>query len=495
MRLPSTAKEDLLCKVRYRCARSIRSTVLISLAWLLASRAAVAQTADIQITTPADGAIVAPGQTINVTVSVGAQASVTTVGIVAEDIGFGASGVKSSPPYVFPLTIPTNVVGLKKVSAVGITALGTGVFSPSISIDVRPAAALSFLVITPTPIRLDSLGEQLPLTVTGTFADGSILEVSRSSLTTYASQDPGVATVDATGTVTATGGGSTYVTVSYNNRGQPASTVLSQVVSFNLTCSSDGPTNAILVEHYYTTILRRPSDPAGKASWMSEADRLCALGADPKETFFLMANVFFNTPEYLAFNRDNSGFVTDLYNAFFSRVPDAAGLSYWLGQLASGMPRDNVMSSFLFSAEFTATMNAAFPGQTARAETYLVLNLYGGLLRRLAETGGYTYWTGQFRTAQCNSSAASAVQSTIDSVSRQFVASAEYAARATSNSQYVDDLYYALLQRGAELAGYNYWVGQLNGGILTRGQVRQQFLSSPEMRAQSAAIAAQGCLP
>jgi hypothetical protein len=250
-----------------------------------------------------------------------------------------------------------------------------------------------------------------------------------------------------------------------------------------------------LVEHYYTTILRRPSDAAGKASWMSEANRLCALGADPKQTFLLMANAFFNTPEYLAFNRDNNGFVTDLYNAFFSRGPDAAGLSYWLGQLASGMPRDNVMSSFLFSAEFTATMNAAFPGQTARAETYLVLNLYGGLLRRLAETGGYMYWTGQFRTAECNASPAAAVQTTIDSVSSQFVASAEYAARATSNSQYVDDLYYALLQRGAELAGYNYWVGQLNGGILTRGQVRQQFLASPEMQAQSAAIAAQGCLP
>ena len=101
----------------------------------------------------------------------------------------------------------------------------------------------------------------------------------------------------------------------------------------------------------------------------------------------VMANVFFNTPEYLAFNRDDNGFVTDLYNTFFSRLPDAGGLSYWLGQLAAGMPRNNVMSSFLFSPEFTTTMNAAFPGQTARAETYLVLNLYGGLFRRLAETG------------------------------------------------------------------------------------------------------------
>jgi alpha/beta superfamily hydrolase len=67
-------------------------------------------------------------------------------------------------------------------------------------------------------------------------------------------------------------------------------------------------------------------------------------------------------------------------------------------------------------------------------------------------------------------------------------------ARGTTNSQYVVDLYYALLQRGAETAGYNYWVGQLNGSSLTREQERQQFLTSPEMQAQSAAIAAQGCL-
>jgi hypothetical protein len=304
----------------------------------------------------------------------------------------------------------------------------------------------------------------------------------------------GIATL-ATSVLTA---GTHSITAAYGGDAafQPStSSALSQVISAGTACSSNTATNASLVEHYYSAILRRPSDAGGKAFWMSEADRLCRLGADPKETFVVMANVFFNTPEYLAFNRDDNGFVTDLYNTFFSRLPDAGGLSYWLGQLAAGMPRNNVMSSFLFSPEFTTTMNAAFPGQTARAETYLVLNLYGGLFRRLAESAGYTYWTGQLRVAQCNASPATAVRDTIDSASSQFVASAEYAAQATSNSQFVVDLYYALLQRGADLAGYNYSVGQLNGGFISREQIRQQFLTSPEMTAQSAVIAAQGCWP
>jgi Domain of unknown function (DUF4214)/Bacterial Ig-like domain (group 1) len=260
-------------------------------------------------------------------------------------------------------------------------------------------------------------------------------------------------------------------------------------------CSGNTATNSDLIEQYYAAILRRASDAGGKAFWGSEADRLCALGADPKQTFFLLANTFFNSPEYLAFNRDDQGFVTDLYVTFFNRLPDSGGMSYWLGQIATGMPRNIVMSSFLFSPEFTATMNTVFPGKSARAETYLTLDLFGGFFRRLADSGGYTYWDGQFLIAQCQGNAAAAVQSTIDVVSSQFVSSAEYVTRNTTNSQYVEDLYYAILQRGGDLAGFDFWTGQIASGAQSRSQVRMQFLASPEMQSQSAAIAAQGCLP
>jgi hypothetical protein len=260
------------------------------------------------------------------------------------------------------------------------------------------------------------------------------------------------------------------------------------------TCGGNAATNADLVEQFYAAILRRGSDAGGKTFWLGEADRLCALGVDPKQTFFLLANAFYNSPEYAALNRDSAGFVTDLYVTFFSRLPDAGGQTFWLGQLAAGMTRNNLMASFLFSPEFTATMNGVFPGRSARAETYLAMNLYGGYLRRLADSAGYTYWDGRFRAAQCQASPAAAVTATIDAVSGQFQGGGEYTARATTNSQFVDDLYYAMLQRGGDLAGFNAWVGQLDSGTLTRAQVRQQFLASPEMQAQSAAIAGQGCL-
>ncbi len=262
-------------------------------------------------------------------------------------------------------------------------------------------------------------------------------------------------------------------------------------------CGGNAATNADLVEHYYAAILNRSSEPGARQSWMNESDRLCGLGADVQQTFIIMANAFFNTPEYLGRNRTNSEFVTDLYVTFFGRLPEPGGLSFWVDQLAQGNPRNNVMSSLLLEQqfmEFKQTMQRVFQNPPARAETYLVLNLYGGLFRRLAETGGYTYWTGQFRAAQCAANPVQAVTAAVDSISGQFVASAEYTARNASNGQFVEDMYYALLQRGAELAGYGFWVGQLNGALLTRAQERQQFLGTSEMQTVSAAIAAQGCL-
>jgi len=266
-------------------------------------------------------------------------------------------------------------------------------------------------------------------------------------------------------------------------------------VSAGSTCGGFVATNGDLVERYYAAILRRASDVAGKAYWIGEADRLCALAADPKETFFVLANTFYNIPEYLAFNRDDNAFVTDLYITFLGRLPDAGGLAYWRGQIAGGMPRNLVVGSFLFSPEYSATMNGVFPGKSARAETYLALNLYGGLFRRLADSAGYAYWAGRFRTAQCTANATGAVQAEINSVSGQIITSPEYLARATTNSQYVRDLYYALLQRGGDNSGFGYWLAQINGGSQTREQSRRQFLASPEMQAQSVAVAAQGCLP
>lgn len=75
-----------------------------------------------------------------------------------------------------------------------------------------------------------------------------------------------------------------------------------------------------------------------------------------------------------------------LYQAAFNRVPDAAGLGYWISQMDKGISLHATAESFLTSAEFTALYGAA-PNNEA-----FVAALYNNVLHRAAEQGGHDYW-------------------------------------------------------------------------------------------------------
>lgn len=247
-----------------------------------------------------------------------------------------------------------------------------------------------------------------------------------------------------------------------------------------------------LIEHYYRAILNRASDAGGLAFWQSEISRLQALGVDIQEVFRVMAGWFFTSPEYLSRNTNDSQYVTDLYRTFFNRSPDSSGLNFWTGQLALGMPRSIVLFSFLFSPEFGSYMRASLGDTGSRGEVYGVVDFYRGFLNRLPDTGGFNYWITRFRTAQCQGAAS--VNAEVNSISTQFLSSAEYIGRNRTHRDYVADLYYAFLRRGGELSGFNYWVSQLTSGTLSREQVRISFFRSPEFQNRVREIINGGCL-
>jgi Tol biopolymer transport system component len=248
-----------------------------------------------------------------------------------------------------------------------------------------------------------------------------------------------------------------------------------------------------MVNLYYTSILRRDPDTSGLVFWAGEASRLPRLGVNVNEVWYSMAGSFFTSAEYLALNRDNSGFVTDLYTTFFNRTADQAGLNYWKGQLDQGLPREVALSAFTFSSEFAAFTQARFGSTAVRAEIDTVGDFYRGILARLPDDGGFNFWLQKFRTAQCQGAAA--VNAEVESISSQFAQSSEYAARNRSNAQYVGDLYNAFLRRGGDLAGVQFWINQIATGAQTREAVRRQFMASAEFSARVNAIIAQGCLP
>ena len=272
----------------------------------------------------------------------------------------------------------------------------------------------------------------------------------------------------------------TTLTVASNAQGSPQ------------TVSLAGTSHKSLVSHYYRTILGRAPDAGGLDFWQRETARLVALGANLNETWFAMAAGFFASPEHRALNRPEAAFVSDLYNTFFDRAPDADGLAFWTGLVAAGLPREVLIAAFMFSPEFAAFTRERFGNATARAEVDLAGDFYRGLLARLPDDAGFQFWVTRLRTAQCQG--ADAVREQADEISALFLGSAEYAGRNRTHAEYVGDLYNAFLRRGGDLQGVRFWVSQLEAGTLSREAVRRAFLGSPEFTARVDAVIVEGCV-
>jgi len=249
-----------------------------------------------------------------------------------------------------------------------------------------------------------------------------------------------------------------------------------------------------LVTSYFRTILGRDPDAGGLAFWSGEANRVVALGADVREVFFAMSMSFFSSAEYLARNTTDTQFITDMYRTFFDREPDGPGLAFWQAELDSGVSRSALLNSFLFSTEFSNQMTSLFGTVSVRPEVNMTIDLFRGALGRLPDDGGFNFWLGRIRTAQCQGGAA--VSAEVNTLAGLFFTSAEYAARARSNADFVGDLYNAFLRRGpGGDSGFGFWVNQIATNAQTRDQVRAAFVPSAEFQARVSAVIAAGCLP
>jgi hypothetical protein len=147
----------------------------------------------------------------------------------------------------------------------------------------------------------------------------------------------------------------------------------------------------------------------------------------------------------------------------------------------------------MFSQEFRDFTASIFGDTSVRRELDAVMDFYRGLLSRLPDDGGFNFWVQRFRTAQC--AGAAAVTAEAEAISGEFARGAEYASRNRTDEQYVGDLYNAILRRGGDGPGVQYWINSIGSGALTREQVRQQFVQSPEFQARVQQIIAAGCLP
>jgi len=155
----------------------------------------------LQITSPPDGTIVNPGQTINVVVT---PTSGDTFNAVLLTGDLPIDQTLATPPYKFSITIPPKAtIGKHFLNATGGRSGQQPGTSHPLDLDVEPSVAISKIRVEPATISFRRAGDRIPLTIWGTFADGSKMNITKSSRTMYSAGDPSVAMVNSTGLVTA----------------------------------------------------------------------------------------------------------------------------------------------------------------------------------------------------------------------------------------------------------------------------------------------------
>lgn len=192
----------------------LRSPIGLLVALIGCHLSMIAQVPPLQITAPSSGAVVSPGQQLNVTVTATQGVGLPAVFVVAQNIG--SSTVLSTPPFVYSIAVPSSgFTGPLTLTAVGVTGPDTAVFSAPVMISVEKPTPPSALNATPPRIAFLYVGQQMRLLVAGVFSDGSTTDLSRSPRTLYRSSDTTVVLAGSDGTATAVGPGSAQVTATY----------------------------------------------------------------------------------------------------------------------------------------------------------------------------------------------------------------------------------------------------------------------------------------
>jgi hypothetical protein len=166
------------------------------------------------ITSPSPNTIVPPGGTI--TVSVTTSIPLRSVMVIGED--FDDVQTTMSQPFAVTLNVPSEVLGIHKLTAVGIDTNGKPHFSAPVEVDIeRDSIAGEVLTVEPSDIiHFHYIGDQAQVTFYVS-ANDEETEVTSSSNLIVTSQNDNIVTVKNDGLLVAVGQGETIVTAKYKN--------------------------------------------------------------------------------------------------------------------------------------------------------------------------------------------------------------------------------------------------------------------------------------
>jgi hypothetical protein len=215
---------------------TLRLSLTLSIVCLMGSAPVAAQTGPreesnrnphLRIDSPRDGAVVAPGETLQVTVSSPDWTRFVGITIVMEDPIEIPDQEATSLPARFAIKIPKDIApGSYSLSAVADLAGRAGgdgeLHVAVIEIDIERLELPRAISRRGYPAgfsrRFQKTGETDRIELLGDFGNGDVVDVTESSRVTFESSDTAVATVDKSGTITAVGAGHAAVVAWYGPR-------------------------------------------------------------------------------------------------------------------------------------------------------------------------------------------------------------------------------------------------------------------------------------
>ena len=227
---------------------------------------------------------------------------------------------------------------------------------------------------------------------------------------------------------------------------------------------------ASFIARFYRLCLDRDPDFAGLDGWMNGLSNGTQTGSD-------VANGFVFSQEFLDKNTTDKEYLQVLYEAFFNRQPDAAGLQGWLDVMQNGASRQEVLNGFVYATEFAELCNEygikAFEGHITNGQRGsvegFVTRFYQLCLDRDPDAAGLEGWSNNLFEK---------VQTGTD-VAYGFILSREFIDKNTTNDEYLTILYRAFFNRDPDQAGWDVWIAELNAGA-DRGHILNGFLGSQE---------------
>ena len=162
----------------------------------------------------------------------------------------------------------------------------------------------------------------------------------------------------------------------------------------------------------------------------------------------MAALLFTHSPEAFSY------FVTQAYQRFLNRTPDAGGIAFWVGKLQQGLTDEQLEAGFADSPEFFNVNGGTNEG--------LVRGMYATLLLRDPDQDGLDYWVGKLN----------------DGVSPATVAFGFTASPERETIRITDD-YMTYLGRQPDDGGLAFWLNAFLHGARNEDLVAG-FVGSPE---------------